>query len=294
MRSPRGRPALRLNRSAPSAIMRRFDTPARSLFLEFCALASGSKGNAVFVGNGDGGVLVDAGLPGRRIEARLRDSGLDPEGVRAVVVTHEHRDHLVGVGVWARRYGVPVYITESARQASQGVLGPRGLQSAEIRPFEAGEAFEIAGLQFLPFGTSHDAAESVGFRVTDGKAVVGLSTDLGFVSHLVRHRLADADLLYLESNHDEDLLVSGPYPWFLKQRIRSRHGHLSNRDSALLLGELVHSRLRAVVLGHLSEANNTPRLAYEASRRALEAVGAQDDVTLLVARQDRPGRVLTL
>jgi phosphoribosyl 1,2-cyclic phosphodiesterase len=237
-------------------------------------------------------VLVDAGLPGRQIEARLGAASIDPGRVGAVLVTHGHRDHLSGVGVWARRYRVPVYLTRACWDASGETLGPRGLDRVELRFFEPGGAFEVVGLEFHPVATSHDAPESVGFRVTDGAAVLGFATDLGFASHLVRHALRGADVLYVESNHDEDLLLNGPYPWFLKQRIRSRHGHLSNRACAELLGELLHPGLRAVVLGHLSETNNEPRLAYQAAHRVLDEAGAGEDVTLLVARQDRAGRVV--
>jgi phosphoribosyl 1,2-cyclic phosphodiesterase len=212
--------------------------------------------------------------------------------VTAVVVTHEHRDHVAGVGVWARRYGVPVYMTETCRRAVPRAPGSRGLDGVEVRGFESGRPFEVAGLEFLPVSTSHDAADSVGFRITDGSAVFGFATDLGFASHLVRHTLKDAHLLFLESNHDENLLVSGPYPWFLKQRIRSRHGHLSNAACADLVADLLHRGLQTVVLGHLSETNNQPALAYEATRRVLLERGAARDVTLLVARQDRPGRVV--
>jgi len=246
------------------------------------------------VGSAGRGVLVDAGLPGRQLEARLAAAGIAPERVGALLVTHGHRDHLSGVGVWARRHRVPVYLTRACRGASAEVLGPRGLDRVEVRTFEPGEPFEAEGMRFHPVSTSHDAPDSVGFRVTDGSAVLGFATDLGFASHLVRHALRGADVLYVESNHDEDLLVNGPYPWFLKQRIRSRHGHLSNGACAELLGELLHPGLRAVVLGHLSETNNEPHLAYRTARRVLDEAGAGEDVTLLVARQDRAGRVVAV
>lgn len=262
--------------------------------LEFCALASGSKGNAVYVGSGGRGVLVDAGLPGVELERRLAAAGLGAAAVAAVVVTHEHRDHVNGVGVWARRFGVPVHAARATWEAAGRVLPARALRGVEAVFFEPGRSFVVADLEFTPVSTSHDAADSVGFRITDGACVAGVATDLGFASHLVREGLRGADLLYLESNHDEELLLNGPYPWPLKQRIRSRQGHLSNDASAALLAELVHQGLKAVVLGHLSETNNQPRLAYHAARRALASAGAETDVTLLVARQDRPGTVVRL
>jgi phosphoribosyl 1,2-cyclic phosphodiesterase len=246
----------------------------------------------VYVGSEGRGVLVDAGLPGRRLEERLAAAGIAPHQVGAVVVTHGHRDHLSGAGVWARRHRVPVHMTEACRRAAPEVLGPRGLERVEVRLFEPGVPFRVDGLELRPVSTSHDAPDSVGFRITDGDAVLGFATDLGFASHLVRDALGGARLLYLEANHDEDLLWKGPYPWFLKQRIRSRHGHLSNESCAELLRGLVHPGLRAVVLGHLSEINNEPRLAFGAARRALDEAGAGEDLTLLVARQDRAGRVV--
>lgn len=248
----------------------------------------------MYVGSAGRGVLVDAGLPGKRLEGRLVAAGIDPQQVGAVVVTHGHRDHLSGAGVWARRYRVPVYLTEACRGGAHQVLGSSGLNGIQVRLFGPGAPFRVETLEFWPVSTSHDAPDSVGFRVTDGATVLGLATDLGFASHLVRHALRGAHILYLESNHDEDLLARGPYPWFLKQRIRSRHGHLSNEECAELLRDLVHPGLRAVVLGHLSETNNEPRLAFGAAQQVLEETGATGDVTLLVARQNRPGRLLTL
>lgn len=260
--------------------------------LELCALASGSKGNAVYVGSEGRGVLIDAGLPGREIARRLEASGIEPTRIEAVVVTHEHRDHISGVGVWARRFRVPVYADPVTWSTAVKALPPGALRGVEVVPFEAGEPFTAAGLEFLPITTSHDAVRSVGFRIRDGESVLGFATDLGFASNLVRETLKGARILYLESNHDEEMLARGPYPWPLKQRIRSRHGHLSNVDCAALVSDLLHGGLRTIVLGHLSQTNNTPRLAYEAAQGALKRGGAEEDVVLLVARQDVPGRVV--
>ncbi len=248
----------------------------------------------MYLGGGGRGVLVDAGLSGRELEGRLVGAGLEPRGVGAVVVTHAHRDHLWGVGPWARRHRVPVYLTEACRREAEVSLGPRGLVGVEVREFEVGRPFAAEGLEFTAFATSHDAGGSVGFRVTDGLAVAGLVTDLGVACAAVRAGLRRLDFLYLESNHDEERLAKGPYPWPLKRRIRSTRGHLSNREAAELVAELLHGGLKTVVLAHLSEVNNEPRLAFEAGSAVLAAAGARDDVTLLVARQDRPGRRVTV
>ena len=240
------------------------------------------------------GVLVDAGLPARLIEGRMAAAGLDPTGVEALVVTHEHRDHLSGVGAWARSYRVPVYMTAGCREAISGGIARDQLDGAEVVEFEPGRAFEAGGFEFYPVPTSHDAADSVGFRIADGTSVLGFATDLGVASPALIQGLQGAALLYLESNHDESLLLSGPYPWFLKQRIRSCRGHLSNEACGALVSELFHDGLKAVVLGHLSEVNNRRQLAYAATRQALRKWKAEGSVMVLVARQDGPGRVLSV
>ncbi|MBI5445029.1 MAG: MBL fold metallo-hydrolase [Deltaproteobacteria bacterium] len=246
----------------------------------------------MYVGSQGRGLLVDAGLPGREIARRLSAAGVGPESVEGVVVTHEHRDHISGVGVWARRFRVPVYADPVTWDAAVKALPAGALRGVEVIPFEPGRTFEAAGLELLPITTSHDAAGSVGFRIRDGACALGFVTDLGYASGLVREALKGAEILFLESNHDEEMLVRGPYPWPLKQRIRSRQGHLSNADCAALVAELVHGKLRTLVLGHLSQTNNTPRLAYEAAQGALKSRGAEEDVVLLVARQDVPGRLV--
>lgn len=239
-------------------------------------------------------MLIDAGLPGREIERRMGLAGLAPTSVRAVVLTHEHRDHSSGVGVWARRYGVPVYMCAGVERVYESVCGNGALAKVEVHSFEPGEPFEVAALEFTPFQTSHDSIRSVGFTISDGVSTLGFVTDLGVATPLVAAMLKGADALLLESNHDVGMLETGPYPPFLKKRIRSREGHLSNDESAALLGVLLHERLKAVVLAHLSETNNQPLLAYRGALEVLKRNEAEADVQLLVARSDRPGTILSL
>lgn len=211
-----------------------------------------------------------------------------------MVLTHEHTDHSRGVGVWARRYKIPVHLAQGVAAEVERANGGQALARVEVREFAPGEVFEAGGLEFASFSTSHDACSSVGFRITDGASTVGFATDLGVATAEVEAMLAGADLLYVESNHDAEMLKNGPYPAHLKRRIRSELGHLSNDDSAALLEKLVRDRVKAVILAHLSEINNTPAIAYRRALGVLESLGASSDVALLVARQDRSGTLLRI
>ena len=224
--------------------------------LEVCVLASGSKGNCVFVSDGTTRILMDAGMSGVRIQRQLASRGIDPRDLDAILVTHEHWDHISAVGILSRRFGLPVYISEATRNSA-----PQLGRMTEERLFRVGRSFTLGELRIHPFSTSHDAADPAGFTISANGKKVALATDLGVATHLVKQHLANADLLILEANHDVDMLDNGPYPWHLKQRIKSRSGHLSNPDSRVLLAQLLHDNLQHVILAHLSETNNTPEKA---------------------------------
>ncbi|MFW6089762.1 MAG: MBL fold metallo-hydrolase [Gemmatimonadota bacterium] len=247
-------------------------------------LGSGSAGNATLVEADGAAVLVDAGFSGRDIARRLEGVDVDPAGLDGIVITHEHTDHTRGMGVLARRFGLPVYLTETTRDACAKLL--RGTE--ELRRYDVASPFEIGPLRFEPFLTAHDAADPVAVTVVDtGRGHrLGLATDLGRPTAAIRHALAGCHVLVLESNHDEAMLWSGPYPWPVKQRIASSHGHLSNRAAAAFAKELYHDELVAVVLAHLSEHCNEPELARTVVGRALTECGFSG--ALLVASQDAP------
>ena len=255
--------------------------------LSVCVLASGSKGNAVYVSDGRTAILVDAGLSGVEIQRRMSAAGLDVKGLNAIVVSHEHSDHIRGVGVMARRHDLPVYATQATASASSGQLG----RIHDMRFFDIGQSFSINDLTIHPFATSHDARDPSGFTVAQNGRKVGIATDLGIATGMVKHHLKTCSLLVLEANHDPVMLTEGPYPWPLKQRIKSRNGHLSNQDSRDLLGEIKHEGLRHVILAHLSETNNTPEKALRALQEAIEK---EDRIELHVACQDRCTDLLVL
>jgi phosphoribosyl 1,2-cyclic phosphodiesterase len=251
-----------------------------------CVLASGSKGNAIYVSDGSTSVLIDAGLSAVEIERRLHSRKLDPRDLDAIVVSHEHSDHIQGVGVLSRRYQLPVYINEPTLTAAKAQLGAVN----ETVRFHPGMDFCIGDLCLHPFSVSHDASDSVGFTVQDDATKVGIATDLGVATQLVCHHLKGCRLIILEANHDPKMLEEGPYPWHVKQRIQSRLGHLSNEASRDLLGEVSHSGLRHVILAHISETNNE-------SEKALSVVGGAvsgNHTELSVASQHTAGELISL
>ncbi len=247
-------------------------------------LGSGSNGNAALVESGETRVLVDAGFSGRDLERRLRVVGVDPATLSAIVVTHEHGDHTRGMGVLARRFQLPLYLTPVTRQACARLL--RGEE--RVHAYASTEPLRLRGLEVRPFLTAHDAADPVAVTVHELASGdrLGIATDLGRPTAAVRAALSGCHLLVLEANHDEALLWSGPYPWSVKQRIASSHGHLSNRASAELAVELHHAELHHVVLAHLSEHCNDGGLAREIVGAALDGIGYRGP--LLVAPQERP------
>jgi phosphoribosyl 1,2-cyclic phosphodiesterase len=263
------------------------DAHTAACHLSVCVLASGSKGNAIYVSDGQTAILVDAGLSGKEIAKRMHAAGLQLESLKAILVSHEHSDHVRGVGVLARRHGLPVYITPDTAAAATPQLG----RIDDLRYFEIGRDFNIDGLAIHPFATSHDAHDPSGFTIAQNGRKIGIATDLGIATGMVKEHLKACSLLVLEANHDPTMLIEGPYPWPLKQRIKSRNGHLSNQDSRDLLAEIKHDGLCHVILAHLSETNNTPDKALQA---ALQAQDAQDRFQVHVACQERCTDLLIL
>lgn len=253
--------------------------------MRFSVLASGSSGNALYLESLKTQLLVDGGLTGRELEKRLTSIGVDPSRLHGILITHEHIDHISGVGPFARRFGLPVYIHPDALSASKARLG----KLPAVIPIDD-SAFEVGDLRVHPFPVPHDAVNPLGFTFhRDGKKL-GLATDMGYAQTLVRERLRGCNALILESNHDLEMLKGGPYPWPLKQRIMGRLGHLSNEDAGILLRGLIHERLECVVLAHLSEVNNLPDIACRTARRIIREAGRR--IRLLAAGRDRAGDLI--
>jgi phosphoribosyl 1,2-cyclic phosphodiesterase len=231
--------------------------------MRFASLGSGSRGNALLVEAGRTRVLLDCGFSVRETESRLARLGVEAARIDAILVTHEHDDHVGGVARLAARHGLPVWLTHGTLRATPALAG------ADVRVFDPHARFAVGDLEMEPFPVPHDAAEPAQYIFGDGAHRLGVLTDIGEPTPHVAATLSGCDALVLECNHDAEMLARGPYAAPLKRRIAGRLGHLDNEASAALLGRLDNRRLRHIVASHLSETNNTPELARLALARAL-------------------------
>ena len=231
--------------------------------MRFRSIASRSSGNCIYVGSEKTHVLVDIGISGKKMEQGLNSLDLTGRDIDGILITHEHSDHIRGLGVISRRYGIPIYATGGTVDAMQrsGSLGkiPEGI----FREIREDEPFTIGDMNIRPFTISHDAAQPVGYRMECKDHSVGIATDLGKYNDYIIENLQNLDALLLEANHDIRMLQVGKYPYYLKQRILGDRGHLSNENAGRLLCRLLHDNMKAIFLGHLSRENNYEELAYE-------------------------------
>lgn len=245
--------------------------------MKFASLGSGSRGNAALIEAGDTRILLDNGFAAREVESRLRRLGVEPDSIAAIVVTHEHQDHIKGVGALARRYKLPVWMTAGTQRENRCGALP------EVRLFSFHDGgFRIGALQVEPFPVPHDAREPAQFVFSAAGRRLGILTDIGFYTPHITEMLRTCDALFLECNHDEDMLASGPYPPALQRRIAGRLGHMSNKQAAGFLAQFDLGRLQHLVAAHLSEKNNSSGLV----RAALLSVAETIDDCLCIASQD--------
>lgn len=263
--------------------------------LELCSIASGSSGNCICVGDDNTHVLIDAGVSGKRIETGLNEIELKTAEMQGILITHEHIDHIGGLGVLARKYGIPIYATQATADAILHTKSVGKIDEELFRVIHPGEEFEIANLRFKPISISHDAADPVAYRISNDDRSMAVVTDLGTYDQSLIDELQGLDALLLEANHDVNMLQMGAYPYPLKQRILGDRGHLSNERSGQLLCSLLHDHFKSVVLGHLSKENNYEKLAYEAVR--LEVTMGDnpykaEDFPMCVAKRDTVSSII--
>ena len=262
-----------------------------SMCVKVSMLASGSRGNCAFVASSRTKILVDAGISCRETFKRMKALGEDPQSLSAILITHEHSDHVYGLATLAKKLGIPVFMTGATHaawaRAMRTVNGERA-QLEKLERFESGHRFQIGDIEVKPFTIPHDAADPVGFVFEAEGVRIGLATDLGYIPSHAAMRLRKCDVLMLESNHDLDMLRDGPYPWSVKQRVMSRVGHLSNHAAAEFLENGYDGQAAYVILAHLSESNNLPELARISAERALRDRMSLLGNRLLLATQDGP------
>lgn len=262
--------------------------------MRLCALASGSSGNCVLVETKKNKVLIDAGLSGRKIADKLEEIQVDVKDIDALLVTHEHTDHIQGVGVLSRRYDLPIWANQPTWQAMEKSLGK--IQEKNKCVLEENDIIEIGDLQVESFATSHDAVAPVGycFYHQDNKAA--LLTDTGYINSNLEKMLLDSNLIMLESNHDVEMLKTGPYPYYLKRRIMGETGHLSNEQAGKALEKVIGGKTKQILLAHLSKENNFPELAHLTVKNILAKVGIRidEDLNLQLAKQNLPSSILAV
>lgn len=238
----------------------------------YYSIASGSSGNCAVWNAGQTAVLIDLGVSVRALNKALRDIDMEIGDLSAVLLTHEHTDHIRGLATFAKRYDLPVYATFGTAAA---LLQKMPQAEKNLRTFAGGEQFDIDGLHVRSMPTPHDAAEPVAYRIDGGGHRLGYVTDIGFLPEEIQHTISGCDTIVLESNHDIEMLRTGPYPMYLKQRIRGRRGHLSNEECAQGAAALAQAGARRLVLAHLSEKNNNPLMALRCTQRALRGTDCE-------------------
>ena len=251
-------------------------------------LASGSRGNCAIVASATTRILVDAGISGRETFTRMKSLGEDPHALAAILITHEHSDHVYGLATLAKRLRIPIFMTGATHQAwARAIRNQQGEkpQVEKLERFDAGHRFQVGDIEVKPFTIPHDAADPVGFTFRAEGIKLGFATDLGYLPASVRDHLRGCDVLVMESNHDLEMLRVGPYPWSVKQRVMSRVGHLSNEALADFFSNDYDNSAAFVILAHLSQENNHPELARREAERALSQRGGLFQNRVLLAAQ---------
>ncbi|APF23674.1 MBL fold metallo-hydrolase [Clostridium butyricum] len=261
----------------------------------FCSLYSGSSGNSMFITSDRAKILIDAGLPGKKIDEALKAIDEETKNIDGIFITHEHSDHIKGVGVISRKYDIPIYANGDTWSAMEGSLGK--IKEHNIKVIDKRSVTEIGDLNIKAFNIPHDAVGPMGYTVSDGKKNISVATDFGTFTREIYDNVKDSEVILLESNHDVNMLKFGPYPYQLKRRILSEIGHLSNDDCGNAIVELVKcGNNKKIILGHLSNTNNQPDLAYATVLDVLNDNGIKnnEDIILTMANRHNPSSYIKI
>ena len=263
--------------------------------MKFCSLYSGSSGNSIFIASDNAKVLIDAGLAGKKIDEALKHIGEESSSIDGIFITHEHIDHIKGVGVLSRKYDIPIYANDNTWAVMEKNIGK--IKEHNIRIMDRRSSITINDLEIRSFNIPHDAIAPVGYTVSYAGKSASVVTDFGVFTEEIRDNIIDSDIILLESNHDVNMLRMGPYPYKLKLRVLGENGHLSNEDcGSAIVSLLKNDKKKQIVLGHLSGTNNHPDLAYQTVVDVLSANGIRpgDDVILQLASRHNPSEIILL
>lgn len=259
--------------------------------LQFCSLYSGSSGNSLFVNSDDTKILIDAGVSGKKISTALEQIGSNINEISAILVTHEHKDHVLSLSTLSKKYNIPVY----ANEKTWGELNLSSFSDSNIKVFTPDKHFTIGNLTILPFRVSHDAADPCGFNIFSDNKKISIATDLGYIDNNIMNSLKDSSFVLLESNYDTNVLQCCSYPLSLKTRIAGPSGHLSNDTAAKTIIHLANYGLKNVMLGHLSKESNFPELAYQTVKNELCSNNiSEKDLQLCVASRFEPSNIINI
>lgn len=261
----------------------------------FCSLYSGSSGNCIFASSDNAKILIDAGLPGKKIDEALKHIGQEANKIDGIFITHEHSDHVKGVGILSRKYDIPIYANANTWAAMEKSIGK--VKEHNIKVMDRRSTVSIKDLDIKSFNIPHDAAGPVGYTINSNGKKISIATDFGIFTEEIRDNIKDSDVILLESNHDVNMLKMGPYPYTLKRRVLSEVGHLSNEDCGKAIIDILRTGLgKKIILGHLSGTNNHPDLAYETVSGILREKGVQigGDINLSMASRHEPSKLINL
>lgn len=265
--------------------------------MRLCSIASGSSGNCIYVGSDNTHLLVDVGISKKRTEEGLAKLGLKGQDIDGILITHEHIDHVNGLGVMSRKYGIPIYATRGTIQAIKGISSLGKIDETLFSELRSDEKFMLKDIEINPVHISHDAADPVAYSFLQGDKKCAVVTDLGIYDDYIIDALEGVGALCLEANHDINMLQVGPYPYRLKQRILGKKGHLSNELSGKFLNKLINNNLKAVTLSHLSKENNLEELAYETVRLEItmgESKYQAGDFPIFVAKRNEVSEIVEI
>ena len=253
--------------------------------MKICSLGSGSSGNSFYIEGSGTRILVDVGFNLTEIERRLAAAEISPADLNGIIITHEHADHVCGLRLFVKKWKIPFYVNNLTLDAIKKIL-----KDPDVNVFYNSMEFAIGNLNIQPFPVLHDASCTSGFVISNGTKKIFYATDIGFVTFLVKERMKNANAIIFESNHDKKMLVDGKYPWFLKQRILGRQGHISNEESAMAIRDIINDSCSRIILAHISKENNDHRLALDTHRKIL----GNDDIPIHLAEQNSVSKIYNI